>query len=145
MRQRIKVNTRTVVQLFRIPRGRHLEPKNLTRFKVRDSWTCRETPGNGARIDTDAITRMNVCVNRLHRKKKRTGERASNTTQRFSGCCGAGRSITLDVTRRRRFAVALFLRVRASLSGFALPGLRKENLELLSFDTLDECWVGKRA
>ena len=32
---------------------------------------------------------------------------------------------------RRRVAFAVLLRVRASMSGFALPGLRKENLEFL--------------
>jgi hypothetical protein len=34
-------------------------------------------------------------------------------------------------TLRRRVAIAVVLRIRASISGFALPGLRKENLELL--------------
>lgn len=34
-------------------------------------------------------------------------------------------------TLRRRFAVTVILRMPTSMSGFALPGLRKENLELL--------------
>jgi len=32
---------------------------------------------------------------------------------------------------RRRIAITVILRVRTSVSGFALPELRKENLELL--------------
>ena len=34
-------------------------------------------------------------------------------------------------TLRRRFAITMILRLRSSVAGFALPGLRKENLELL--------------
>jgi hypothetical protein len=38
--------------------------------------------------------------------------------------------MTLGVTLRRRIAVAMILRSRTSVAGFALPGLRDENLEL---------------
>jgi hypothetical protein len=37
----------------------------------------------------------------------------------------------MDEALRRRIAVTVILQVRSSVSGFALPGLSKENLELL--------------
>ena len=45
----------------------------------------------------------------------------------------------MEVTLRRRIAVTLFQRIRTSLADFALPGLRKENLEHLPLTV----WIGK--
>jgi len=69
------------------------------------SWTCSGTSGSGPKASTRWVA--------------------------FPGCCGAARSVAMDGALRRRIAFTMILRLRSSITGFALPGLGKENLELL--------------
>ena len=70
----------------------------------------------------------------LRQKQPARGVSQFNRTRHGSDSTdrrGAARIVAMDEALRRRIAVTVILQVRSSVSGFALPGLSKENLELL--------------